>query len=297
MSNNKEVGIIVVTYNRCELLKEVIYSLRKQTFKNSQIIVVNNGSTDNTFNWLTNQNDIITINQENLGGAGGFYTGIKYAVENGYNYCWIMDDDVICHETALEELINSYKKNPNIGFICSKVVGINDQAMNTPTISLEKNSNGYIDWYDKSDEGLIKVKAATFVSVCISSKVVNNVGLPFKEYFIWGDDSEYTTRISNQYSCYMSLYSKVIHKRILQNSLSFAEETNINRLKFYKYKFRNEAHQNKKNGIKAILKDHIWFYSQIFKYIIKFDLLRSRILILSYLEYISFNPKITFPRK
>ena len=84
MSN--EVGIVVVTYNRLELLKEVVESLRQQTFRDFQIVVVNNGSTDNTSEWLTNQKDIYTINQENLGGAGGFFTGMKYVAENGFKY-------------------------------------------------------------------------------------------------------------------------------------------------------------------------------------------------------------------
>lgn len=297
MGNNIIVGVVVVTYNRCELLKEVISSLRNQTFKKLQIIVVNNGSTDNTLNWLTNQNDIITINQENLGGAGGFFSGMKYVAENGYKYCWIMDDDVICSETALETIIDSYERNPDSGFICSKVIGTNDIAMNTPTISLEKNCNGYADWYDKSDEGLVKIKAATFVSVCISTDIIYKEGLPYKEYFIWGDDSEYTSRLSKKYTCYMSLKSKVIHKRKIQKALNFDEETNLCRLNFYKYKYRNEAHQNKKNGIKALLKNHFWFIYQILKYIIKLDLLRAKIITRAYVEYTNFNPTIKYPEK
>ena len=96
----KTVAIIAVTYNMLELLKEEINSLREQTYKDAQIIVVNNGSTDDTLSWLQQQQDIITITQKNLGGAGGFYTGMKYAAENGYKYCWVMDDDVICQPTA-----------------------------------------------------------------------------------------------------------------------------------------------------------------------------------------------------
>ena len=92
----KKVGIVVVTYNRYELLKEVIDALRQQTYQDFQIIVVNNGSTDGTSNWLSLQEDIITITQRNVGGAGGFYTGMKFVAENGYEFCWIMDDDVIC---------------------------------------------------------------------------------------------------------------------------------------------------------------------------------------------------------
>lgn len=99
------VGIVVVTYNRLSLLKECIDALRHQTYKNFRIVIVNNGSTDGTCEWLSLQNDLIVISQENSGGAGGFYTGLKYVAEHAYDYCWFMDDDVICNVDALQELL------------------------------------------------------------------------------------------------------------------------------------------------------------------------------------------------
>ncbi|MBR4624822.1 MAG: glycosyltransferase, partial [Alphaproteobacteria bacterium] len=57
----KSVGIVVVTFNRLALLKEVVESLRKQTYNDFQIVIINNGSTDDTLQWLEKQTDIITI--------------------------------------------------------------------------------------------------------------------------------------------------------------------------------------------------------------------------------------------
>ena len=85
-----KVGTVIVTYNRLTLLKEVIEALRQQTYLNQQIIIVNNGSTDSTAEWLQKQKDIVVINQENLGGAGGFFTGMKYVAEHNFDFCWIM---------------------------------------------------------------------------------------------------------------------------------------------------------------------------------------------------------------
>ena len=47
----KEVIAVVVTYNRKELLKECINALKKQSYKNCKILVVDNGSTDNTYDY------------------------------------------------------------------------------------------------------------------------------------------------------------------------------------------------------------------------------------------------------
>ena len=102
-----KVIAVVVTYNRQALLAQCISALRKQTRKVDNILVINNGSTDQTETWLSNQPDIDLITQENLGGAGGFYTGIKTAFEQSYTWLWLMDDDGLPKEDALEKLLEN----------------------------------------------------------------------------------------------------------------------------------------------------------------------------------------------
>jgi len=84
---------VVVTYNRLHLLKECITALRNQTQKPDAILVINNGSTDDTGKWLLSQPDLLVISQGNTGSGGGFETGIQWAYKNGYSWIWCMDDD------------------------------------------------------------------------------------------------------------------------------------------------------------------------------------------------------------
>lgn len=84
---------VVVTYNRIELLKRNIRCLQ-QNKPVSSIIIVNNGSTDGTTEWLASQKELTVINQPNVGGAGGFYTGIQHAYNAHADWIWCMDDDV-----------------------------------------------------------------------------------------------------------------------------------------------------------------------------------------------------------
>ena len=79
---------VVVTYNRRELLKRNIHSLRQQDSPLSAIVVVNNGSTDGTAEWLAEQHDLKVVSQENVGGSGGFYTGIREAYDMGADWIW-----------------------------------------------------------------------------------------------------------------------------------------------------------------------------------------------------------------
>lgn len=291
------IATVVVTFNRLQLLQEEIETLRSQTFAaNQQIVVINNGSTDNTAEWLAEQKDLVIITQENSGGAGGFFTGLKYAAEKGYDYCWLMDDDVECDKFALEELFNAYQIKEKLGFVCSSVVGIDGTPMNVPIIDTSSRTNGYPDTLEFLDKQMVKVASATFVSVFLSTNIIREVGLPLREYFIWGDDTEYTYRISAKHPCYVCGKSKVVHKRSLQQGLSFETETNPARVKMYFYYLRNQNYKH--------YQSLNWFRKQIFKikwirlsdYYKKKGQLEKAEVVLDVLNALpSFTPSIHFP--
>ena len=88
-----KVYVFIVTYNRLSLLKKTINSLRKQTYPIDNLCVINNGSTDGTYEWLLEQQDLTVIHQENLGGAGGFSRGVQYA----YSVHHSLDNKDPCH--------------------------------------------------------------------------------------------------------------------------------------------------------------------------------------------------------
>ena len=101
------VATIVITFNRLELLKKTINGLRNQSYPIDEIIVVNNGSTDGTLKWLTDQDDLFVVTQENTGSSGGQYTGFKTAHHRGHEWIWAMDDDVVPRVDCLEILMKN----------------------------------------------------------------------------------------------------------------------------------------------------------------------------------------------
>lgn len=288
-----KVAIIVVTFNRLALLKECIDSLRKQTYANKQIVVVNNGSTDNTQEWLSSQDDLVCITQENLGGAGGFFTGIKYACEEGFKYSWVMDDDVIAYPDALENLVN--KSSYCSGFICSRVLDLEGYMCNVPRICLEKSKRtGDHVWGNKLDKQLLQVDVTSFVSMFFDNGLVYEMGLPYKEYFIWGDDSEYSSRISSSHASYMALDSVVVHKRAIQSVLSIFTETDKKRLNNYFYLYRNRIHNQR------TLKDKCLMFSfslyELLKLVLKGRFYSAKIVLKGLFASFSFHPSIEFPQ-
>ena len=299
MTNKKDIKVaaVVVTYNRLQLLKECIEALRNQTYKNLDLVIVNNGSTDGTGEWLAMQKDLIVITQENLGGAGGFNTGMRYVAEHGYDYCWVMDDDVICDANALQEFFNSFSiVGENFGFLCSSVFDKFGNPCNVPSV-LPASKKGYPDWPKYLDNGIVKVVLATFVSVFVPTENIRKYGLPIKDFFIWGDDSEFTYRMSKHLPCYMIGKSQVTHMREMAKGLVFLKETNPNRIKMYKYMYRNGFY-NARKGCSVSNYPLILYVKQCFsifiKGLIRFKFKHLGVLIQGVCTALFFHPKIEF---
>lgn len=278
-----KICCVIVTYNRKQLLIESIKSVLNQTYEVEDILVIDNNSTDGTGEFLIENNLMNKISyhklESNIGGAGGFNEGIKESLKKQYDWVWIMDDDSVPTNTALENLIISLDelKNEKISFLCSKVIGPDSEEMNIPLVSERIGENGYPLWMKYLDKGIIEVKAATFVSVLINFEAIKRVGLPWKQFFIWGDDIEYTLRLTRYFGVGYSIgKSIVIHKRIGAKNLSILQESNINRIKMYNYKYRNDiflySYNTKNKAIILTVKQFI----EAFKVLIKSKSFRIR---------------------
>ena len=181
------VAAVIVTYNRLNDLKVCLAAVKGQTREPEGIIVVNNGSTDGTKEFLATQEGVTAINQENLGGAGGFYAGTKYAYDHGFDWVWMMDDDGMAEEHQLENLLMTAEKN---GY----------KALNALVVSKEDHTRlpfGPKQPLAELDltEDTIKSPVLPFNGTFIHRSVMDKVGFIKKEMFIWGDELEYTKRI------------------------------------------------------------------------------------------------------
>lgn len=295
---NKKVDCVVVTYNRLPLLKECINSLLNQDYLLNKIFVVNNNSTDETTEYLSkvskNNQQIIPVNlKKNVGGAGGFNIGLKnFIKKSSADYVWIMDDDTIPSKAALENLMNKTSYISKLGFICSNVKWRDNSSalMNVPKTE--------IDWNNKADLGIIKVKSASFVSILFPRKVIEAVGYPITDFFIWGDDVEYTLRITtHQFEGYLSNDSIVEHKIKSNIATNIILEKDMNRIKRYYYANRNYIYTNKKLGskkelIKAYINKGILEPIKILKNAKDHKLFRLKTSLRGTMKGATFHPKV-----
>lgn len=247
---------VVVTYNRLELLMKGIQALRSNS-PLTGIIVVNNGSTDGTHEWLEQQSDLEVIHQDNVGGSGGFYIGIKAAYEKGADWIWCMDDDVFPHQDCLEKLL-PYTKDPNIGILspCRLLEG----KVFTHEFQKYDFSNPLASMHGKKlsklqIEKATEIVGADFEGPFIKREVVEQIGLPNKDLFIFCDDTDYCLRA--HLAGFKLLY---VPEALMDKHLFFSQDTwtSRNQKKKWKryYQVRNEAylnhHYGKNWGIKYI---------------------------------------------
>lgn len=204
------IAAIIVTYNRLELLRGCVAAVRRQSRPTQEIIVVDNGCTDGSSEWLAAQSGLTVIRQENQGGSGGQATGLKAACVAGHDWMWLMDDDTEPNPTALERLLAAPPfRDPETGFLGSMVTWTDGTAhyMNSP------DPTDQFSWYHTVlRDRCVRVDYCSFVSLLVRREAVERVGLPIREFFIWYDDVEFTQRIEAFYKGYLVLDSIALHR-------------------------------------------------------------------------------------
>lgn len=252
---NNQVAAVVVTYNRLPLLQKCIEKLNAQTSP-CDILVIDNASGDGTGEWLAQaaekQPNLFTRNTGlNLGGAGGFNYGMRWAAEAGYPYLWLMDDDCLTEPDALEKLLEADELlGDGYGWLSSVALWTDGTECK---MNRQKIKKSFYEYSPLMKYGLVQAEQATFVSLFLRSETVQRVGLPVREFFIWGDDIEYTRRITVREGMpgFVAGQSQVIHAMQDNNGSSIAADR-AERIDRYRYAFRNEAFTYRQEGFGGV---------------------------------------------
>lgn len=192
----QEIAAVVVTHNRKDLLGECLAALLRQTRLPDRIYVVDNASTDGTTEWLRSQaalanNRMVLIRLErNTGGAGGFHEGMRRAVGERMDWLWVMDDDACPDDDALQALLVS---EPDKRHIYGSVAINTDRG--GEELCWPAGTAGQGNAFTRKElEPLQAAHNIPFLGLFIHSDLIRTIGLPDKEYFILGDDTEYIER-------------------------------------------------------------------------------------------------------
>ncbi len=218
--NNQLVVAVVLNWNAADETIECVNSLLNSSYKNLQIVIVDNFSTDESLNIIkkTFPNIKLICNNFNNGYAGGNNLGIKWALSINADYILILNNDVAVDTSMVDILVNKLDQNSNIGVITGKVF-----YKDKPN-RIFSGFGKFIWWrcsgvnrgtmfgrfYLHNREG--KVNYISGVLFLARAEVFKRLGLLDEKYFMYFEDLEFSFRASQKYSLFYTPNAIAFHK-------------------------------------------------------------------------------------
>lgn len=218
----EKVYIVLLNYKGYEDTMDCINSLKKLTYKNYQIIIVDNASPDDSYNRLKKDigdTYILLQSGENGGFAKGNNVGIKYALDHGGDYILLLNNDTLVEENLIEELLKPFKEKKNIGISTGKIYY--EEKRDTLWFAGGKfNTKRFYGMHigegERDDNKYNEPKEITFSTGClmmIKKEVFTNVGFLPEEYFMYYEDVDFSLMVQKcGYKIYYNPKAVIYHK-------------------------------------------------------------------------------------
>ena len=240
----KKVGIVICNYNKADYVLKCIASVLESEYTDYDLYVVDNASSDGSVEAIEKTyGERVTIlqNQENLGGSGGFNTGLRKVLEGDYRYVCCLDNDVQVTPTEIGKMRKCLEQNKQVGMVGSKVF-----HMQMPDYVQQMGLKIHFDTFSaetlyadqKDGDTIPEVVYCDTVAACslmLPVAVLREVGMMPEDNFIYWDDMEWGYRVSRAgYQVAAIGASKVYHEM----SANVRRETTFS---IY-YLWRNQLH-------------------------------------------------------
>jgi hypothetical protein len=196
------LSIILVNYKQTDLTSDCVNSLRESTFKDFNIIIVDNESTQSSHEILCTvcPEAYVLPFERNLGFGGGNNAGIEYALQHGAKLILLLNNDTVVKNDTLEKLVRTAERKPTAGIIGAKIYYYNnprmiwysggrldiDKALGThPGIGLED---------DGSQRECVETDFVTGCCLLTRQEVLEKIGKLDQSYFLYMEDADFCVR-------------------------------------------------------------------------------------------------------
>ncbi|MCM8709411.1 glycosyltransferase family 2 protein [Clostridium sp. SYSU_GA19001] len=195
---NKTI-IILVNYNNFTDTIQCVNSLKKLTNKNYEIVIVDNGSQNNSVEEIKKSLPNIKLIEtgKNLGFAGANNVAIKYGLENNADFYLLLNNDTIVEPDFLDNMMEIFKNYSKVGIVGSKIMYYGNKKLiwyaggkvNWLKFRVEHFGLKEIDkgQYDNESE----VDFITGCNMLIKKEVLENIGLLEEDYFMYYEDVDF----------------------------------------------------------------------------------------------------------
>ena len=286
-----KIARMIVTYNRRELLDRCLNALEEQTCQGFDILVVDNGSHDDTGEYLLKRKEscnakaayerfIIVTVAENEGMANGYNVGYEAVFSRGYDWIWTMDDDGLPEKHQLEELMKAAKQT-GLYYLNSLVCNINNPEQLAFGLAGIKSTAAAME--HPFIYGSVNPDNGTF----IHKKVFEKCGNIMKELVSYGMETEYVTRVKRDgfevVTVTTSIHYHPLAKVESRNVIPWIKSVIITDYSYEKmWLIRNKAYINHRYiGVKGELK--MWTTYFIY-YLLRLHFKKMRLFCQYYIE-------------
>jgi rhamnopyranosyl-N-acetylglucosaminyl-diphospho-decaprenol beta-1,3/1,4-galactofuranosyltransferase len=250
------VAVVVVTFNRADLLARMLDGLAALDRVPDAVLVVDNASTDHTAEVLAASTlpglQVIT-SDENVGGAGGFHLGVKAAYEKGFDRIWLMDDDVVPAPGCLTVLMGHDEaclaavREDAAGRLVEKAATRFD--LRNPLAIRPKTGMVETDFGTREAmPPLVEIENVAFEGFLVRREVVTAIGLPDPSFFIFYDDADFAIRARRAgYRVW------AVRDAVLVRQLDFDQQHDLAGWKGY-YMYRNLFAVHRRHGENALVR-------------------------------------------
>jgi len=217
------VCVLVLNWNRRQITCDCIESLLKSTYPNFRVVVIDNGSTDNSVSaFRARFGDRIKIieNKTNVGYARGFNAGLKYGFgQTPAEFCLVMNNDTIIDSRSISELVKVAGIDGKIGFTTGKVFYY-DSPSTLQTVGKYEHPirwNGDHIGNREEDRGqydkVIELHFADDIFTLVSKALYEDVGGYDPMFFLQGEEYDWQARAKKKgYRIMYTPFAKLWHR-------------------------------------------------------------------------------------
>ena len=234
------VAIVVLNWNGWKDTQMCLSSLRQLGYQNYEVIVVDNGSSDDSVARIASDFSEVTIVKTgaNRGFAGGCNLGICRALSHSTDFIWLLNNDTTVHHDALQHLVEKANGDGRIGAVGSAIyLAHNPQE-------LQAWGGGYVNfWLGRSRHWLKPVRddAVEFItgaSMLVSREALGSVGFLDEQFFMYWEDADFCFRLRDaKWKLAVAGDSKIWHKgsaSVGKNSVSLDTYFNASAARFFR---------------------------------------------------------------
>ena len=254
------VAVVVVTFNRADLLVGMLDGLAAQTHPPDAVIVVDNASTDHTREVLDARTDLplhVTTTETNLGGAGGFHLGVRAAYDEGFDRVWLMDDDVVpapeCLATmmAVDEDCLIAVREDLAGRLVEKAA-VEFDLRNPLAIRPKRSTVDSAYATREAMPALVEVQNVAFEGFMTRRGVIAEIGFPDPSFFIFYDDVDFAVRAREA-----GRHVWAVRDAVLVRQLDFDQQHDLSGWKGF-YMYRNLFVVHLRHGENVLVRLKPW---------------------------------------